>query len=98
MNWIKNRIPRFFSKPLTLSEVLEKTNKGECFFTDLKSKLKATSVSITEKRTDCFFAQFVEKNSEYSLCFDPDGKFLYMEYEYWKDLDVRFETKNLTKI
>lgn len=97
MNWIKNRTIRIFSKSLTLSEVLETTDKENCFFGDLKSRLKATSIRITEKRIDCFFAQFVEKNSEYLLCFAPDGKFLYMEYECWKDLDVKFNTRNLIK-
>lgn len=98
MNRIKNKIINFFSKPLTLSEVLETIDKENCFFAELKSRLKATSIIIMEKRNDCFFAKFVEKNSEYLICFALNGKFLHMEYEYWKDLDVKFNTKNLPKI
>lgn len=96
MSWIKNRIVRFFSKPLTLSEVLESMNKGECYFVDLLSKLQKTSIVITERKEDCFFAQFIEDKSEYVLCFDSEGKFLYIESEYWKDMDVKFNTRKLS--
>ncbi len=98
MNLIKKIVSFTFPRSRSLSEVLEATPKEECYFEDLKLKLKNTTIKITERRTDCFFVKFIEKKSEYLLCFAQDGKFLFMEYEYWKDMNVKFNTKKLIKL
>lgn len=93
MKLINKILSGIFSKPLRLSDALELYNQEDCYFDQLKSKLKNTTVKITEIREDCFFAKFIEKHSEYLICFASNGKFLYIEYEYWKDINVRFNMK-----
>lgn len=95
MNFILKQLQFIFPTRLRLSDALELYQGKICFFEDLKNKLSRTKIEIVETTNDCFFAKFIEKESEYLLCFASDGKFLYIEYEYWKDLNVRFENAHL---
>jgi hypothetical protein len=75
MNLIRNILSVVFLKPLRLTDVLELSKQEDCFFEDLKTKLKHTTLKITETRKVFFFAKFIEKNSEYLICFTSNGKF-----------------------
>ena len=94
MNSIQNIVGTFFTNQLKLSDYLASQNGNDCYFDHLKQNLKSTVIEVTETRSDCFFAKFSERKSEYVLCFDLAGKLLYIEYEYWKDMNVYFNLKN----
>ncbi len=97
MNFIKNSFPSKFFNRVKLSDVLASSHKDQCSFDELKLKLKHTKIEVTERKKDCFLVKFMEPKSEYLLCFDNDGKFLHTEYEYWKDLNVKFENRHFKK-
>jgi hypothetical protein len=98
MNFILKVLQRISPNRLRLSDVLALYQEGNCFFEELKSSLTHTQIEIVETKNDRFFAKFIEKESEYLLCFASDGKFLYIEHEYWKDLNVRFTSRNRKEV
>lgn len=56
----------------------------------MQSRLAHLTIEI-EKKDPCFFyAKFTEKNTEYLVRFSSNGQYAGIVYEYWKDVDLKF--------
>jgi hypothetical protein len=77
------------------SEIFKLGNLKNYSFEDLKNSLSNTKVEIVKRDTDFFLAKFSEDSTELLICFATNGKFKHIEYEYWKDLDVKFQNNKI---
>lgn len=73
-----------------LIDLLPKTKDTPCFFDYLQSRLAHLTIKIVKKDPNFFYAKFIEKNTEYLVRFSSNGQFVGIEYEYWKDENLKF--------
>jgi len=81
---------------MRLIDLLPKSNNEICYFNDLKNKLIELKIEIVNKDSQFFLVKFEEKKTEYLVRFANTGELIAIEYEYWKDDDVKFNFKDLT--
>ena len=88
------KIGNFIFKPskeqTRLIDLLPKTKDDSCFFDYLQSRLKHLTIEIVKKDPRFFYAKFIEKNTEYLVRFSSNGQYAGIVYEYWKDVDLKF--------
>lgn len=88
------KIGNFTFKPskeqTRLIDLLPKTKDDPCFFDYLQSRLAHLTIEIVNKDPHFFYAKFIEKNTEYLVRFSSNGQYAGIEYEYWKDVDLKF--------
>lgn len=64
-------------------------------FEEIKNELSNTQIEIIEKNNGYFWAKFSDQYTEFVIRFNLDGKYITIEYEYWKDLDVKFQNNRI---
>ncbi len=77
------------------TEIVKLGNLKNYRFEDLKNSLSKTKVEIVKRDTEFFLAKFSEGSTELLICFAANGKFKHIEYEYWRDLDVKFQNNKI---
>ncbi len=64
-------------------------------FEEVKSKLITTKIEIVKEDRNFFYVQFTDKSTEFLMCYRSSGRFKRIVYEYWRDLDIKFQNNQI---
>ncbi len=89
VSYFKTMILRKKSKYTLVNDI---TN---CTFDDIRDQLKGMDYQVLNSTTNGYFVRFSDEYTEYILSFTSGGKVIGIEFEHWKDMDVKFGKANI---